>query len=45
VEAIVSRWEPPFADGWEHWRPDPSWAVPDLPADLAWDYEVDPIGG
>lgn len=45
VEAIVSRWGPPFADGWEQWRPDPSWAVPDLPADLAWDFDVDPIGG
>ena len=24
---------PPFCDGWEDWRPDPSWAVPRLPDD------------
>ena len=24
---------PPFCDGWEHWRPDPSWPVPELPTD------------
>lgn len=24
---------PPFCDGWEHWRPDPSWSVPELPTD------------
>ncbi len=22
---------PPFCDGWEHWRPDPSWPIPQLP--------------
>ncbi|MEU3087315.1 DUF402 domain-containing protein, partial [Streptomyces massasporeus] len=26
---------PPFTEGWQHWRPDPSWAVPSLPED--WD--------
>lgn len=45
VEEIVARWRSPFADGWEGWRPDPSWSVPELPGDLAWDFEVDPIGG
>lgn len=25
----------PFPTGWEHWRPDPSWPVPSLPA--GWD--------
>jgi hypothetical protein len=35
VEAI-SAWGPPFSDGWESWRPDPSWTVPELPAD--WDH-------
>ncbi|MBW3612720.1 MAG: DUF402 domain-containing protein [Chloroflexi bacterium] len=45
VEAIVARWGSPFADGWEQWRPDPSWIVPALPPDLAWDFDVDPIGG
>ena len=24
---------PPFCDGWEKWRPDPSWPVPQLPED------------
>lgn len=26
---------PPFADGWETWRPDPAWPVPSLPSN--WD--------
>jgi hypothetical protein len=25
----------PYADGWEDWAPDPSWALPELPDD--WD--------
>lgn len=25
----------PFADGWEHWRPDPSWGIPVFPE--GWD--------
>ncbi|MEV6760503.1 DUF402 domain-containing protein [Streptomyces sp. NPDC051105] len=33
--AAVRAWEAPFSDGWQHWRPDPSWAVPSLPDD--WD--------
>ncbi|MFI0237251.1 DUF402 domain-containing protein [Streptomyces sp. NPDC016845] len=32
---VIERWGRPFSDGWEHWRPDPSWPVPALPAD--WD--------
>ncbi|MFE4666096.1 DUF402 domain-containing protein [Streptomyces sp. NPDC056716] len=32
---VISAWGPPFADGWQHWRPDPDWAVPSLPDD--WD--------
>ncbi len=24
---------PPFCDGWEFWRPDPSWPIPQLPHD------------
>lgn len=32
---LISAWGTPFPDGWEHWRPDPSWTVPALPAD--WD--------
>lgn len=28
----IERWEPPFRDGWENWRPDPAWPQPQLPA-------------
>ncbi|MGW7417601.1 cytidylyl-2-hydroxypropylphosphonate hydrolase [Streptomyces sp. NPDC054863] len=31
----VEDWGAPFADGWENWRPDPHWGVPELPDD--WD--------
>jgi predicted RNA-binding protein associated with RNAse of E/G family len=31
VERIVAAWDPPFCDGWEHFRPDPAWPIPDLP--------------
>ncbi|KOV86969.1 hypothetical protein ADL01_05225 [Streptomyces sp. NRRL WC-3618] len=33
--AVIEAWGAPFADGWQHWRPDASWAVPSLPED--WD--------
>ncbi|UGY93425.1 DUF402 domain-containing protein [Streptomyces gobiensis] len=33
--AEIRAWGSPYADGWEHWRPDPSWRVPRLPRD--WD--------
>jgi len=33
--AVIRAWGPPFSDGWQHWRPDPSWSVPSLPED--WD--------
>jgi hypothetical protein len=32
-ERVVAEW--PFPTGWEEWRPDPSWPVPELPED--WD--------
>ncbi|MEU4800250.1 DUF402 domain-containing protein [Streptomyces sp. NPDC023327] len=32
---VIHAWGPPFSDGWQHWRPDPSWGVPPLPDD--WD--------
>ncbi|MGW3496992.1 cytidylyl-2-hydroxypropylphosphonate hydrolase [Streptomyces sp. NPDC001020] len=32
---VIGAWGPPFSDGWQHWRPDPSWTVPPLPED--WD--------
>ncbi|MFG2193097.1 DUF402 domain-containing protein [Streptomyces sp. NPDC048639] len=32
---LIDAWGSPFRDGWENWRPDPAWSVPDLPAD--WD--------
>ena len=33
--AAIRAWGPPFADGWDTWRPDPAWPVPELPDD--WD--------
>ncbi|MQY13462.1 hypothetical protein SRB5_36100 [Streptomyces sp. RB5] len=33
--AAIMAWGAPFTDGWEHWRPDPAWRTPALPAD--WD--------
>ena len=32
---IVTEKGPPFSDGWEQWRPDPSWTIPSVPDD--WD--------
>ncbi|MFE7773944.1 DUF402 domain-containing protein [Streptomyces sp. NPDC057445] len=31
--ALIHAWGPPFSDGWEDWRPDPRWPVPELPVD------------
>ncbi|MER5968616.1 DUF402 domain-containing protein [Streptomyces sp. NPDC002055] len=31
----IGAWGTPFDAGWENWRPDPAWTVPELPAD--WD--------
>jgi hypothetical protein len=31
VHALADAWASPFGDGWESWRPDPSWTVPQLP--------------
>jgi phage tail protein X len=28
VEQLVADWGPPFCEGWETFRPDPSWPVP-----------------
>ncbi|NUR06003.1 MAG: DUF402 domain-containing protein [Nocardioidaceae bacterium] len=30
AEAVVARWGPPFCEGWETFRPDPAWPLPDL---------------
>ena len=32
-ERVIGDW--PFPTGWEEWRPDPAWPVPELPA--GWD--------
>ncbi|MEZ0579443.1 DUF402 domain-containing protein [Nocardioides sp. MH1] len=32
IDAVIEAWGPPFCDGWEHFRPDPAWPVPELPA-------------
>jgi hypothetical protein len=42
AEELVRRWEPPFSDGWEEWRPDPGWSTPELPAATSWDFDDDP---
>jgi len=31
VIAQLKARQPPFCDGWERWRPDPAWPIPDLP--------------
>ena len=31
VEAVVDAWGRPFCDGWETFRPDPTWPVPQAP--------------
>ena len=33
VATAIERWDSPFGDGWETWRPDPSWPQPALPDD------------
>lgn len=35
VLTAVARWDPPYCDGWESWRPPPEWTIPQLPA--GWD--------
>ncbi|MFF5182502.1 DUF402 domain-containing protein [Streptomyces sp. NPDC000345] len=30
---LIRSWDAPFNEGWQHWRPDASWAVPLLPED------------
>ena len=31
----IEAWEAPFSEGWERWKPEPSWKVPSLP--FGWD--------
>ncbi|MGH2401438.1 MAG: DUF402 domain-containing protein [Candidatus Limnocylindria bacterium] len=38
VEEIVAAWSAPFCDGWESWRPDPAWPVPELPVGASWHF-------
>ncbi len=35
VIKLMEAGSPPFSEGWEHWSPDPTWFVPQLPA--GWD--------
>lgn len=35
VAERIEPWASPFDEGWEQWRPDPAWSLPELPAD--WD--------
>ncbi len=38
VEKTATVWGSPFCDGWESWRPDPAWPVPELPAEASWHF-------
>ena len=29
IERVIEAWGPPFCDGWDSFRPDPDWPVPD----------------
>jgi hypothetical protein len=31
IEKVIADWGPPFCDGWETFRPDPAWPIPDRP--------------
>lgn len=35
VAATIEAWHSPFSDGWESWRPDPDWTIPELPENWA----------
>lgn len=43
VEELLRRWESPFADRWEDWRPDPAWPIPGLPPGVRWDFDADTV--
>jgi hypothetical protein len=32
IEKVIADWGPPFCDGWETFRPDPTWPIPDRPS-------------
>jgi uncharacterized protein len=32
LEAVIDSWGSPFCDGWENFKPDPSWPLPELPS-------------
>ena len=34
AEAAIRAWGSPFCDGWENFKPDPAWPVPQLPPEL-----------
>ena len=42
AEAVVASWQSPFSDGWEDWRPDPSWTMPPLPDGVSWEFDLAP---
>lgn len=37
---MIKAWGAPFSEGWENWRPDPRWPVPELPE--GWDRAPEP---
>lgn len=38
VEALAKQWASPFCDGWERWRPEAGWPLPQLPDALTTDF-------
>lgn len=38
--ADISAWRFPFDSDYPHFRPNPDWPIPTLPADAAWDFET-----
>ena len=42
AEEVVASWQSPFSDGWEDWRPDPSWTMPPLPDGVSWEFDLAP---
>ncbi|WGW12139.1 DUF402 domain-containing protein [Saxibacter everestensis] len=39
----VRRWAFPFNAGFENFRPDPTWQIPELPNSSKWQLDLDPI--
>jgi predicted RNA-binding protein associated with RNAse of E/G family len=40
AEAAVAGWGYPFSEGWDLWRPNPEWGLPELPANARWEVDI-----